>query len=1248
MQLSTISPQNDMNERDVMPTTQPNIYLQSLPAALDLTQLDQQDPDFAYHWLKQLFQDGQLQLQVHPSFPVGEKLQHLYFSARNHERLKGTSIAGFGYPLLLWSQGEEAITAPLFIWQINITPAQNSIGSWVIGHREERVVPNISLLEFLKTQHDVDLAPTLQKAIQNGKITSKALIDCCTAIATRLGVDNNSQNITIEACPEKQILAERISKGVIQWSGIIGAFPTYFPKKTEALLPTLHEIQKEGHDFGLLSLDPHQASALQAIFKNSMVLVKGNSGTGKTHLLVHLLSNALSNGKRCLVVSENVGALRQIYNQLEQLGLLKYSFLLQDEFADKSVLLNLLLTLANTNTPTPAYQESAYRIALDKSKRLKTKLDESYRQLRQDVFGPNNWTETVGLFLRSNRAEGKELLASHLNTIDFKFNYEEFQILQEGIRISQPLYLKINTLRHPLHNLNEAIFVKQTQVDGFNFIDQQTQTFLSKAQKLHHRYITKTNAYADALAERYEGEYGEYANALMRLKDLMADFTTRFGTDFEQAGAGALKLRGVFSGKYKSVLEARDEVAVHYNILVKKFEQQPPFNFQFTPAAEGKNMQKVRQNLTNFEKTLQHWRTSHPAFVQEGIQRLNAKSLQNDATFHTPITELEYGLDQLISELNSVRLYQQPFENKMLTIPKRQKYLEEIIEQLENTRLYLREYEVFYDWQRHWLLVPENAKKIIRALVKVKPNDWLQAFESWYLHHCLNLFGHANFTVEEKTISDFVNSYEQLKKWLPGQIAQHWQKEREELLKTIRRTDREAFNVIFDKKTADVPKDKSLRQIIEPVMDAVSTFFPILLTTPHALATALPQLSEHFDYVLFEEAEYISTENITNNLYLAKQAVFFEDAGQVPMQETSAISAWAKANLIPTCNLPISHRQYPGNVLQSFDNQQLKEEFNIQFEQVDGRFDEIAGTNDEEAQHIIHLLNEVKPTSQRTFPTVGIACFTVQQRDLIASYLLKIRQKWTVGAEKIQQLERNGLGVFHIDELQGQHFDILILSTVYGIKNAKNELTTQVEKLNQQDIVRQLQLLMSRPLQTLFIANSIPESHLKEWLKNPEAAGHFLLAHYLYYNQHSKKVGANGQEEIFQELDNWLTTSHLNESENVFAQEVAIALEPYLGASRVKTDVKRGELHLPLLVEGTEAEQPVLALQPDGFFADSAATDYAWEEAQREALITQAFVYQPIWSAYWWKNPRQEARKLASLIIKMDTDYFNEKMKNEE
>lgn len=1229
-----------------MTNTNMDAYLNALPlppALVDVTQLDQKEEDFAERWLKQLFQQGQGQLQIYPGFSVGEQLQHIYFSARNFERVKGLSISGFGYPLLIWSQGEEPITAPLFIWQMSIAPAQTVIGSWVVALREEKVIPNPALIDFLAMHYSVDIAPVLTKAIQNSRITAQSLVSCCDEIAEKLGFENDDNKLALAPCPAGEMLKKQIAQGAIQWSGVAGIFQPYFSETTQNKPITLSEVSKNGHDFGLLALDPFQASALKSILNNSAALIKGASGTGKTHLLLHVLSNALSNGKRCLVVSENMGALRQIYNQLEILGLLKYSFLLQDGVADKAVIINLLRTIANSEAPPPVFDEPAYRVGLDKCKRLKTKLDEQYQQLRRKVFGPYNWTETVGLFLRSNRVEGKELLASHLNTQDFNFTYEEFQTLQEGIRISQPLYQKINTLRHPLSNLYEGVFTKQSLTDGLHFITFQNQAFLAKAEKLHHRYITKTNAYADWLAERYEREYGDFENTLTLVNEYIADFVTKYGTDFELTGTGALRLRGAFSSKYRAVLEARDEVAEQYNGLVRKMEQRPLFDFKFAPAAEGKNMQKVRQNLADFERALQQWRESHPALVQDEVQRLNAKGAET--AWKEAITELEYGLDELVNELNTVHLYQQPFENKMLTIPKRQKYLEEIIEQLENTQLYLREYSVFYDWQRHWLGLPEKAKKIIRALVKVKPRDWIQAFGSWYLHNCLNGHG-APLNVEEKSIMDYVRNYNQLNKILPTKIAHSWYKKRAEVLKNLRRSDRDAFNLIFDKKAVEIPKDKTLPQVLEPIMDGVSTIFPVVLATPYAVMTALPKLAQHFDYVLFDEAQFLSESDLQRVLPLAKQGAFFEDASVLKSSQTSAALRWAVENHAPICTLQTCHRWNPGNILQSLNGNDLAGSavgnFSIHFKQVGGRYEEQLGTNDEEAQHIIHLLNEVKPTSQRTFPTVGIVCLTVAQRDLVASYLLKIKQKWAPGADKIQQLERNGLGVFHMDELHGQHFDVLILSTVYGIKNTKGELTSQAAHLNEDEAVTQLQIMMSRPLRELFIVNSIPKTDLENWASAPEHIGHFLLSNYLIYNAFLQAGNANGQQEVILRLKNWLYPDIAQSAENFFVAEIADALQPYFGEQRIKTNVQHVQLHIPLLIENAKEQQKPFALIPDGFFANTSATDYVWEDEQRDALALQGFIYQPIWSVQWWKNPHQEARKFAGAIIKMNKEKEDE------
>lgn len=1216
--------------------------------SLDLVSMDQRNETFAANWMEQLFQKGQLQLSTQSDHPTSEILQHFYFSTRNHERTKGIPTLGFGYPLLLWKLDDTTIAAPLFIWQLDLSLAPGAITTWVFSHgKDEQVFYNRELVDMLGNFVEYDIEAELSKAVRQGKITPKALVECCNEIAAHLGVENDSQSITITECPTAEALADLALQGAIQWSGVVGLFPPQIPVAAMAEDWSLTEdITYKGHDFGLLPLDPYQSTAFQSILKQKTTIVEGNAGTGKTHLLVHLLTNALSNGHRCLVVSENLGALHQVQNRLAQVGLTQFNFLFQDSMTDKPVLLDFLRNIANADLAPAIYDENNYRAWLDKSTRLKNKLDENYQAVRRNIFGPLHWTGTVGQFLRSNRIEGKELLSSQLNPQDFEFSYDEYLNLQQSIATSFPLYSKINTLKHPLSNLHPGVFTKQSKESSLDYITQQIKAFLDKAGSLHYRFITKINLYTDQLSEHYEGYYGELANRLTRLKDQMADYSSRYGTDFDQAGAGALKLRGVFSGKVKSVLEARDEVAEAYLDLVNTFERDRYFDFQFTPTSDGKNVQKVKQNLVAFEKGLHTWRDSLPSLVQEELARLSAQNNNEDLHFGDQISELEYALDLLAEELNEAKLYERPFENKMLTLPKRQKYLEEIIEQLENTRLYLRDYDHFYDWQRNWLSLPDRATKVIRALVKVKPHDWLQAFESWYLNNCLTNASQSPLPTEDKAIGDFVRSYNQLKQLLPMQISARWQSAREEAFKSLRRNNKDAFNQLFGKKNQEAAAGKNLQELLKKGLDAVTTVYPVMLATPFAAAHILPEQWSHFDYVLFDEAQYLTLKENLKPLQLGKKTVIFGDCSRLPTKDESVLLGWAKAQEIPAVKLKTYHRWNPGNLLQLLNGKDIDEaaigQFNINFEQLDGRYDEAEGTNDEEAQRIIHLLNEVKPTEKRTFPTVGIACFTVAQRDLIASYLLKIKQKWSPGVEKIQQLERNGLGVFYIDELRGQHFDILIVSSTYGIMNARGELTAHADALNMPDFTCSIRLLMSRPLQQLFIINSIPEASWERWLDMPEQPGIFLLANYFAYNQALQAADAGRQQNIAQRLKDWAQPDENQLQERIFLEEIAITLQPYLGKDRLKIGAEEAELKLPLLIENVHHNQPGVVLQPDGFAAYTPFTDYIWEDQQRDLITKRGFVYQSIWSLNWWKNPRQESRKLASAMIKMDSEYVTD------
>ncbi|MDX1941193.1 MAG: hypothetical protein SFU99_11620 [Saprospiraceae bacterium] len=1242
-----------MSKHDTLSNNTYQTYLEILPLqnhAIDLTKVDPDAEASASSWVEQLLGQGQFQANAQPDYPITEILQHFYFSSRNHERTKGLPTLGFGYPILLWKQDDITVAAPLFIWQLDLMLAPASTSTWVLSHRKGgRVSYNKHLAKLLNhyIEHDVDAI--LSKAIRDGVMTPKTLERCCEDLSERLGILIQEAEMLINPCPIANELTELQSNGLIQRCGAIGLFPPQMLSDT--VLPNedwvlCEEKKLEGHEFGLLSLDAHQASALQSIFAQKTTIVEGSAGTGKTHLLVQTINNALSNGQRCLVVSENLGALRQIQNRLAQLGLTPYNFLLQDEMTDKSVLLDLLRSIANADGALPAFDEVNFRATLDKSKRLKSKLDKSYRAVRSNLFGPFNWTQIVGQFLRSNRIEGKELLSSQLNPQDFLFTYEEYLKLQDSIRISFPLYAKVNTLRHTLSNLHESIFTKKGKEESLDFISRQLDAFLEKAESLHHRFINKINAYTDRLSDHYEGYYGELSTRLVRLKDQMADYSSRYGADFEHTTAGALKLRGVFSGKVKAVLEARDEVASAYLELVKAFEKERYFDYQFSASSDGKNIQKALQNLASFEKALYNWRDGLPALVQEELSRLNAKNANENLGLNDQIAELEYALDLLAAELNEAKLYAQPFENKMLTIPRSQKYLEEIIEHIETTRLALRDYDYFYDWQRNWLSLPDHATRLIQALIKVKPNDWLQAFESWYLNNVLTATAQDSLPTDDTAITDFVRSFHQLKKLLPNQISYRWQSAREEAFKASRRNNRDHFNLLFGKKNQELAKDKSLRELLIKSLNEVTSVYPILLATPYMVENILSLKAQHFDYVLFDESQYLEVEQIWKPLQMAKKAVIFGNCSELPAKDESVLLGWAKAQGIPAMKLQTCHRWNPGNLLQLIHSKNIDEtavgQFKITFEQLDGRYDEHTGTNEEEAQHIIHLLNDIKPTEKRTFPTVGIACFTVAQRDLIASYLLKIKQKWSPGVEKIQQLERNGLGVFHIDELRGQHFDVLIVSATYGIVNAKGDLGTSIEALNAPTFTCSIRLLMTRPLQELYIINSVPQSNLKSWLDAPEQPGLFLFANYLAYNQSLQSADANLQQTIAQRLQNWAQPSIETFIEQAFLEEVELTLHPYLGQDRIKIGVEEAQLRLPLLIEAVNSHQPGMVLQPNGFFADTPATDFIWEDEQKELLIQHGFAYQPIWSVNWWKNPKQEARKLASAIIKTDSEYVTD------
>jgi hypothetical protein len=1210
-----------------------------LPGCFDFANLVPAEQASAAGLTRRLLEKGAFQIELIADSSTAPPLTYWYGENRNQERIWGHHPLALGFPLLLFSEEETLNLSPLFLWEIQLEPVPHRSGTWILGRQEEQAVRlNPWLMDWLNCRKGRGLCERVRELHRGLPLSQDRLLDELRSMAKMMNWTGLPEDPVLEPFPGIDQLDELASPGVILWSGVVAPFPRPVPilRSTPSGLLQQEEIHEpEGHEFGLGELDPFQASACFGARHNRLTLIDGPSGSGKTHLLLHLLSNALSNGNKCLVVASSMGSLREVNTRLAGWQLGPFCFLSIHALRDRALLMDMMRAIADAPAPAGEYDEDTFQQVLGKWQREKQKLDEGYQALRRPVFGNYTWAETVGLFLESNAIEGKELLSTQLHIQDFRFTYEEYRELREAVLRSRPLYQRINTLRHPLQELHPDIFLNFDKEDAEAFTKEQLKVFTEKFGRLQKQYISKVNIYADQLTRHYGEWYRSLEQKRKRLLEEIADNVQQYGRDFELTSLISLRLYGAFLSHYRRMLEAKERIYAGYRKLVAHFQDTPYIDFEFAAAHEGRDLPRMRGSLEAFGAALASWHEQLPGLLQEHLDRLSNKTVHPAIHYRGHILELEDRLDLLLAELNRSGLYAKPFENRMLTIPRRRKYLESVMEQMESTRLYLRDFEAFYNWHRYWLQLPGNMQKVIRALIKVKPADWEAAFKSWYLHHCLSQAYHPALPAQGPSLRQFVFNNDKLGNLLPGQILHHWGQRRQEVLRELRRSDRKLYQQLFGRKKMEPEEEESLKKLFEREGAMLTELLPAWLMTPTVAEEVLPR-EDHFDLVLIEETQELAINQVQTALKAGKRTVLFGNSSWKVLGPDDSLMDCAIRHGAERYFLPEVHHWSPGNVLALTSPAHLShnavEGFTARFEQIDGRYDERTQHNEEEAQQIIRLLNEIEKTPQRTYPSIAIVAMTVGQRDLIASYLRDIKQRGLPGADVLHQLDRNGLGVFHLGELAGQRPDVLLLSCTYGVTDWQGQLSDHLQQLNRPAGVALLSLLMSRPAKSIFVINSVPREALENFAEDFDEKGTFLLSNYLNYIYSLHIADADQQQRIIQRIATHFPSSGPPDHSSPFIREVARALQSYIPAGRIHVERMDAHFFLPLLIDPAVVSAPNAVVLPDGFFGRSWVTSYRWEFRQWEHFTEHGYLLVPTWSVNWWKNAPLEAKKLADRI----------------
>jgi hypothetical protein len=1225
------------------------IYFNALPYyqdRVDASMADETREAFAGQFLMGLF-SGRLSLQVNAAALSAERFRHIYFQSRNYEKTFGSRPFGFGYPFFIDTFNGELMVAPVFIWQVSIEAALNRTDAWVLKHASDQhqIQPNYQFLALLREKYGLERQEEMHRLARSHPLDVNSLLDFCGDISGRLQAEENGIPGELVSAPGIDVLGGFGQQPAFYWSGVLSMFPSQHHrnwnahvKPEEAIVPRPPVEDPEQFVFPWLPADPEQQSALELAHRHPFTVVEGEDTFGRTQTLVNLIINALSNGKKCLVVSERAPALKYTQQMLARTGLHQLHFLLTDAWVDKGSMLELLRIAAKGLDKETGHREDVFQEKKNRYLREKTKADAAYDASRAMVFGDQRWTETVGLFLASNRVEGRELLSSQLNPLDFDFNAPECEALKKGIVICQPLFQRINTLAHPLGNLHAAIFENKSASEALKFVKFQLNIFLEKATSLQYRYIAKSDAYLTRLKEKYETHASELTAIAQSLEDKLNLFGVRFGNDFRQAGTRSFELPVIFSARKKQILKARQAVAQEFKVLENAFSAHPCFEFDFLPCKGGTNIPKTTENVQRFSAALRKWEGQLDWQLQDEMLHLNSKTAIAGLDLQEQIAELEYSLDLLTGELNDSALYQKKLENKTLTIPQRQKYLEALIEQLELTQLNLRDFDLFYTWQTAWLGLGLKGQKIIRALVKVRPKDWVAAFESWYFGHLLSRHQSANLPQSQDLPGQVASAWHELKPLVLPQLLSLWQEKQRKELKQLKKKNKKGYQLIFDKHNHKHSAEFSLEAVLKEGFDAVTAFLPVLFVTPHQALNCLPDLKAYYDFVLFDEAGKFPIEPATVLLAAGKSAVAFGRNDSYG-NETSLIQ-YALENEVPCASISNRYQApslYAHGIYSQSEGGQHAPVY--QLDSVEGRFHETECVNDVEAQYVIRFLNQIRPTPQRVFPSVGIVTLTVEQRDLISFYLLRLKQQNSLAGEKILQLERNGMGIYYIDDMVGHQFDHVILSCTYGVLNLKGVMTRKIAQLNTPVGVANLRMLANKRLQSLRLVHSLPEEQIQRFEGRKWEEGTWLLANLIRLAEAG--AGRNYPQQLLA-LESLGIRPNPEPLVSTFILELKKALRPYISENRFALNYLAGEVRIPLLLKSQFPDQGAVALHPDGFFGDRLFTSFVWEQAQRDKITALGMDYVPVWSTAWLKNPGKEARLLASRIIKQDSQRMAE------
>lgn len=377
-------------------------------------------------------------------------LKNIYRASRNAIEETGANALYLAIGTLRWFETELSVKpryAPILMLPVEIVYKK---GDYFIRTRDEDVALNITLIEFLRQNFDINL-PGLDPLP-----TDEHGVDVPKIFAIIREVIKNKKRWDVE---EETILGVFSFSKYLMWNDIHNHWEellqnnvvrslveqklTFIPNGVTSDLKNIDKSLKPDALSLPVPIDSSQMAAVIEAGQGHSFILYGPPGTGKSQTITNLIANALFQGKRVLFVAEKMAALSVVQKRLEKIQLAPFCLEMHsNKITKRHVLDQLKMALGVTHIIKP---EEYARIAEELYEQRKRLID--YMEALHDVKGQ----EGMSLYDCIIRYESIDapILDIDLNDKELKQSFRINQLDNYNHLLTDKYNAVLNLIGHP-------------------------------------------------------------------------------------------------------------------------------------------------------------------------------------------------------------------------------------------------------------------------------------------------------------------------------------------------------------------------------------------------------------------------------------------------------------------------------------------------------------------------------------------------------------------------------------------------------------------------------------------------------------------------------------------------------------------------------------------------------------------------------------------------------------------------------